>query len=90
MTMHELIFLGKNLVIEYNKRYNGKKYDIEQDKFIPNSNLTIEQVQVDRMTEHSNGILETILSIKNDPWWNYKIIYDPNKEDKISTIIEMK
>ena len=89
MTMNELILLGKNLVVEYNKRYS-KKYDIIEDRFVLNDRLTIEQVQLDRMRETSDGIYEIELSIPDDPWWIYKVIYDPNSVNKIISVIEMK
>lgn len=90
MTMHELVFLGKNLVVEYNKRYDTNKYDMEKDTFVPNSNLTVEQVLVKESSQSSNGILETVLEVVDDPWWQYRIIYNPSTDEKISTIIEMK
>ena len=91
MTIKELIFLGKNLVVEYNKKFKEKKYDIEEDKFVPNKNLTVEQVQIKETSETSDGILEIVLIIKDDPWWQYRIIYNPNnkEENMINTIIEM-
>ena len=90
MSITDLILLGKNLVIEYIKRYKNKIYDIEKDEWIILENLTNEDILIRKTSQDSDGLLEVILEVIKDPWWQYKILYNPNDNEKIKTIIEMK
>lgn len=87
MKIEELIKLSKNLVIEYNKK--NKSFDVEENCF-KNLNLTTEQIRIERTVECSDGSMEVELMVIKDPWWLYKVMYNPNDEIKITTAIEMR
>ena len=87
MKINELITLAKNLVIKYNEK--NKIFDVDQNCF-RYLNLTQEKIRIEKTIENSDGSMEVHLLVPEDPWWLYKISYNPQDERKIITSIEMR